>query len=362
MRVLYVINSLGRGGAELNLVRLAARVREASVDAEIIPLRGGHPDVLAEARVRGVPVRTGALASLLGAVASRTRPDVVEGWQYAGALAATLFRARGVPVRWNFRHVPLDLREESASTRAALRALRHAPRPACIVVNSAAAVAAHRALGIDGEYRVIANGVDTERFVADAEAGVALRTSLGIPSSAFLLAHVARFHPHKGHAVLLAALAALPANGADVRLLCVGDGVSAVDTLAQRLGADRRRVYVADAMADLRPVYSAADVVVSPSLTESFPTVVAEAMSCARPCIATDVGDSAVLVHDCGRVVPAGSVEALRDAICDVAGGSAATRAEAGRRARARIVNHFSESIAVRTHLESLADSARRHD
>jgi glycosyltransferase involved in cell wall biosynthesis len=91
-------------------------------------------------------------------------------------------------------------------------------------------------------------------------------------------------------------------------------------------------------------VYSALDLLVSASLGEGFSNVIGEAMACAVPCVVTDVGDSAWLVGDAGRVVPAKDPEALAGAI---AGLLSEDRAALGARARARIVENFSEAALV---------------
>lgn len=84
--------------------------------------------------------------------------------------------------------------------------------------------------------------------------------------------------------------------------------------------------------------------------------MVAEAMACERPCIVTDVGDSARLLGDCGVVVPAGDPEALAGALertwayeCRTTGG-----ARIGARARARVSRLFSMDRLVTSSNEVL--------
>jgi Glycosyltransferase len=93
--------------------------------------------------------------------------------------------------------------------------------PDVVTANSAAGLKSHLALGYHPRRtQVLANGIDVDHFRPDAAARVAVRTELGIPENAMVVAHVARVDAMKDHGSFLAAMTALP----DVFALLVGAG------------------------------------------------------------------------------------------------------------------------------------------
>jgi len=356
MRVLAIVNALGRGGAELSLLRLAAAAREQGVEIVVLPLRA-DASLAAELAAGGIAERVRVLRPGVVSLANGWMKggfDVVEGWMYGGAVASIAFERRA-PVVWNLHHVPSDLSLESANTRRALWTLARFGAPARIHVNSASAISAHRALGIEGDYRSICIGIDTERFRPCEELREATRASIGLASDAQILLHVARFHPHKGHARSVAAFARIASDLPRAQLICVGEGSENVIALARTAGV-AARVRALPAVSNVIPLYAACDAVVSPSWTESFPTVVAEAMSCARACVVTDVGASALIVGDTGTVVREASVEALAQAYADALEWSPQERADRGQRARARVVAMYSAAAMTSGYVASLRE------
>ena len=130
---------------------------------------------------------------------------------------------------------------------------------------------------------------------------------------------VGRLHPQKAHAVLLDAVARLPAQLDAWRLTVLGQGEleDELRARARRLGIAHRVTWCGQ-LEDPYPHYHAADIFVLPSLHEGSPNALMEAMSCGLACIVTDGSPGPLeLVEDgkSGVVVPVGDAGALADAI-----------------------------------------------
>ena len=149
----------------------------------------------------------------------------------------------------------------------------------------------------------------------------------------------------KGVDVLLKAFALL-ADVPGLRLRLVGSGDAAEDhlALAQRLGI-RGRVTATGALsgADLVDAIRGAAVLVLPSLTDAELTgmVLMEAMACATPVVASDVGSTAYVVNqEAGFIVPPGDPEQLA-ASCRRILTDPGLAAELGAKGRARAESEF---------------------
>ena len=135
--------------------------------------------------------------------------------------------------------------------------------------------------------------------------------------------YVGRLSPEKGLVVLLAAMLRLPAR---VHCLLVGDGPMRAEL--ELLSASpplTGRVHLVGAVpsADIARYLSSADVLALPSLTtpwwkEQFGRVIAEAMACGIPVVASDSGAIPEVVGDAGLTVPEGAPEALARALSAV--------------------------------------------
>ena len=107
------------------------------------------------------------------------------------------------------------------------------------------------------------------------------------------------------------------------------------------------RVHLLGERSDIARLVAALDIFsLSSSYGESFPVIVGEAMSCAVPCVVTDVGDSAWMISDTGRVVPPRDTHALASACQELLEIGPAGQA-LGAAARSRVTELFSLSSIV---------------
>lgn len=86
---------------------------------------------------------------------------------------------------------------------------------------------------------------------------------------------------------------------------------------------------------------AALDVLASSSSGEAFPNVLGEAMACKVPCAVTDVGDSAEIVGDTGRVIAAGDMVGLAQQLVAILTLPAAEKTALGEKARDRIAANY---------------------
>jgi glycosyltransferase involved in cell wall biosynthesis len=214
--------------------------------------------------------------------------------------------------------------------------------------------------GFPGEKAVvIPNGIDTSRFYPDAVGSAALRAKWGLTEQHIAVGLVARFDPMKDHVTFLQAAKIVAEQCPSARFACIGDGPAVLrarmQVLATELGISERVIW-AGALDDMRAANNALDIACSASrYGEGFSNSIAEAMACGITCVATDVGDSARLIGDAGKVVPPASPAQLANAIMQLIALGADGRVAQGLRARTRIESEFSVDSLVQRTVRALA-------
>jgi polysaccharide biosynthesis protein PelF len=96
----------------------------------------------------------------------------------------------------------------------------------------------------------------------------------------------------------------------------------------------------------IRDAYDAGQLVVLCSISEGFPYTLIEAMTCGRPCVATDVGGVSEAVADTGVIVPPRNPEALAQS-CLALLQDRGLRRQLGAAARMRALEYFTVDRAI---------------
>jgi len=373
MKVAHVITSLETGGAQVMLGRLSGGLRGLGVGSHVVVLRNGPTPVVLPEQVpldvvgmrpsRPDPRLWARLRRLLDTI----RPDVVHTWLYhadlLGGLAARF--GRQAPVVWGLHHTAGPHDGLKLATRVVRRLNGRLSRtlPDRIVCCGHAVRASHVALGFAQDRMVvIPNGVDVDAFVPDPGARGAVRHELGAAADTIVIGLLARFHAQKDPRTFVQAAAMIAREQPGVHFLVAGQGMDArndrLRAWIEESGATDRW-HLLGVRADVPRLMAACDIVsLASAYGEGQPLVLAEAMACGVPCVATDVGDSARVIGDAGRVVPPRDPAALAEAWRALLALGVQARRQLGAAARARIADQYSLGECVRRHAALYAELA----
>jgi glycosyltransferase involved in cell wall biosynthesis len=371
IKLVFLVRSLDYGGAQRQLVTLAKALDKDRFDVTVISFYSGQPleRELEHSGVRFISLNKRGRWDVLGFLRRLShqmrviRPDVVHGYlDIPNLLALFLKPFVRAQIVWGIRAVEIDLSHYDWLLRLAAKLEGiFACFADLIIVNSTAGLEHHLARGFPPRKMVvIPNGIDTDVFRPDREAGARVRAEWRIAEDTKLIGTVGRLDPVKDLPTFLKAAANVAEKRSHVRFACVGPGPASYVLKLQQLADD---LGIADlllwpgARADISAIYNALDVFCSSSFAESFPNSIAEAMACGVPCVVTDVGDSASVIGECGHIVPPRNAEALAAGTISFL---ATEHAEIGRNARARIEENFSVGQMVKLTEESIVSLTKR--
>ena len=364
----FVITNLDCGGAEVMLFRLLSRLDRSRFTPQVISLID-IGQIGKQIQALGIPVRTlgmqrgrPSLKALIQLVQwlRQDRPHVVQTWMYhadlMGGLAARL--AGGIPTIWGVHQSDLSWAGNRILTLLTVKACAYVSRwiPKQIICCSEASRRAHGAVGYAIDKLItIPNGYDVDTFKPDLLTGTMVRQELGIPEDVTIIGMVARFHPQKDHINFFKAARILLGKRRDICFLLCGQDITWDNKrLTVWIAPDEYSHFrLIGQRDDIHRVTASFDIATLSSFGEAFPNVISEAMSCAVPCVVTDVGDAALIVGQTGVAVPPRDPKALEEGWQRILGLDLENRMRLGLKARQRIKEQFNLSKIV-TRYESV--------
>lgn len=174
---------------------------------------------------------------------------------------------------------------------------------------------------------------------------------------------VARVDPMKDHETFLAAMALAKQRCPDLHGVLVGKGTGPEGPLAPLITKHglTNSIHGLGERSDIARIFAGSTcAALSSAFGEGFPNVIGEAMSCATPCVTTDVGDAAMIVDSTGAVVPPRNPDAFAAALTTLTAESPDSRARRGADCRSRIISDFSLSAVARQYADIYESVASR--
>ena len=354
IKILYVIDSMTKDGAESQLLKTLDRLPPEQYEVSVVLSRAEGERVRELAAlpcVRDVATLAGESrrmrlfekAFALGGIVNAVEPDIVHSWLWYSNFLCGLSRKFGL-----WRQIPFV-----ASQRGDYHARYGKFRlylTEKLIYNTADVL--------------LTNATQIQRHLHErypAKNIVSIPNLLELPTEEWsqqrpddteekLIISVGRFAPEKGHRYLIKALNAL--NREEVAWRCTflgeGDLEAELQALTQEYGLSER-VAFPGFCEDVFSVLLTADVFVLPSLHESSPNALIEAMGIGMPCIASDVGGIVDLIEDGknGIRVPPQDPAALASAVHRVLT-EPDFASELGKNARTTIQQKFDSAVSIR--------------
>jgi glycosyltransferase involved in cell wall biosynthesis len=355
-RILHVISTLTRGGAEKQLVMLAAGLPRDAFEVHVCALSRGGP-LEEDLRAASIPVTVLGKRWKYDPIAwwqlrqhiSALQPDLVQTWMFtANAYGRTAARSAGV------KHIVASERcvDSWKSWHHLAIDRRLARYTDAILVNSQGVEAFYREHGIPSQkLRVIENGIGPPP--ASDVTHDQLCDELGIPRGSHLIGAVGRLWHQKRVKDLIWAADLLKVIRPDAHLLILGDG-------PQRENLERFRdacliedkVHFLGQRNDVMRMMPHFALLWLASSYEGLPNVVMEAMASGVPVIATDIPGTRDLVTpgESGFLVPIGDRAGLARFAHKILE-NPALRQRLGEAGRQRILADFSIESMIAKHV-----------
>lgn len=379
MKVCFIINGLYVGGAEVmlyNLLRhsqclrnslvvslipggeMTRRIQEIGVEVETLGMTSGRPSFSALWR----------LVKLL-----RTHQfDIVSTWMYhADLLGGVAAKITGLPVVWGIHNNTLDGGKSKKITKIVVYicSILSFFVPDKIISCSSRSKDTHIKLGYSSKkIIVIPNGFDLDTYSPDINARRSVCRELNISEDMFLVGLVARFDPQKNHIGFLDAAKEIFLYKKNVHFILIGAGVTDEnDILRSKIKNSEieANIHLLGLRQDIDRFMASFDVLVMSSYGEAFPIVLGEAMSCGTLCVATDVGDSAFIIGDTGKIVPPEDMSGLAQSVLEILNFPPELKDVLKLKARDRIAKNFdikNISILYEDLFKNIASSHVRHN
>lgn len=355
MKVLHIIKSLGRGGAEMLLQETLLQHNKKEFEFHYIYFLPWKNQMVAGIENAGGKVinfsakdniRIMLKAEKIIRYIKQNKIDVVHcHLPWAGFVGRYIFARTKVPVLYT-EH---NKQERYHKITKVLNKVTFNKQTAVIAVSNDVAESIEKNIHPSIPVHTILNGVNIHHFKRDTESGLQLRTQLGIAENAIVIGTIAVFRFQKRLKEWILLMKEICAKYPEVRGLMVGDGILNPE-IRQFLKEQEmeQKILMPGLQTNVLPYMSAMDIYLMTSEFEGLPIALLEAMSMECAIVTTDAGGIKELVRDQvdGFMIPVSQWKALKQPLSHLIENPSEIKTW-GAKARRRVEESFSIKIMV---------------
>ena len=325
MKVLHIINSLKKGGAEGNLHRLCKIQKKKyknNIDIIIITLidKGYYENELKKKGIKvfslGINKENKTLYLIkkilkLRKFIKKNNPDIIQSWMYhSNFLSIFIPKEFHNKIFWNIRHSELNFKISKKKTifLSVICGLFSRFVPKKIIYCSEKSIKFHENRHFYSKYKtsIIDNGYSDKTYYSSNNLRLNFRKKNKIKKTDIILGYAGRYAKQKNIESLLNAFSKIVKNYENVHLYMVGKEINLQNkeliNIMSGLNIKDKAVLINE-QKNLLEFYNGIDLLVLTSHSESFPNVIAEAMLCSTPVLASNAGCSKKIIHKYGFVL-----------------------------------------------------------
>ncbi|HAQ61802.1 TPA: hypothetical protein DCR49_07390 [Candidatus Delongbacteria bacterium] len=340
MKILFIIDSLCKGGKERRLLELLKGLKNRNIVTELILLTDQIEfdeiyDLNLKIHILKRKIKKDpSIFFKINNICKEFKPDIINSW----GLMPSVY---GAPVAKFRKIVFVNSMIVNAPAKLDMKTRFYSgivfPLSDIIVGNSNAGLKSYGVQNSKG--RVIYNGYDFSRSLKLADKDT-VKSRWGI-TTRFVCGMVAGFRYHKDYGSLIQAAKIIISKRDDVSFIFVGDGPTLEES--KNSSKDFNKIIFTGRQSDVESIINIFDIGILSTYTEGISNSIMEYMALNKPVIATDGGGTKEIVEDgvTGLLVPQRSPQILAVKI-DYMLNDTGFMKEAGEKGKRKVVEKFS--------------------
>ena len=325
MKVLHIINSLKKGGAEGNLYRLCKIQKKRyknKINITIITLidNGYYEGQLKKKGIKifslGIKKENKIIdfikkISILRNFIKKKNQDIIQSWMYhSNFISIFIPKVYFNKLFWNIRHSELNLKISKKKTilLSIICGLLSRIIPKKIIYCSEKSLQFHKTIHFYSKNKsnIIDNGYSDKDYYPSRSLRLNFRKKNKIKHSDIILGFAGRYAKQKNIHALLHAFSIMSKKYKNVYLYMVGRDINFHNKELTNIVNNYKiinKVFFLNEQKNLLKFYNGIDLLLLTSHSESFPNVIAESMLCSTPVLSSNAGCSKKIINKYGLIL-----------------------------------------------------------